>query len=68
MKYENFKDDIEYNAVPQTTRSTSDDDLKIFLRDPLNKTIEVTIDRTKIVTIKDLKSHVNSSNLRFPHS
>ena len=58
-KYENLKEEIEYNFIPETNRSSSPNDLKIFLRDPLNKTIELLFDTSKIKKIKDLKEHVN---------
>lgn len=58
-KYANLKEEVEYNVLPMNS------DLRIFIRDGLNKTNELSFDSSIIKKIKELKIFVLKVNSRF---
>ena len=60
QKYENLKEEVEYNVVSEDSERNqrNSSELKIFLRDPFNRTTQISFDYSKIIKIQDLKTHV----------
>jgi|LauGreDrversion4_2_1035121.scaffolds.fasta_scaffold974973_1 hypothetical protein len=60
QKYENLKEEVEYNvvSVDSERNQRNSSDLKIFLRDPFNRTTQISFDYSKIIKIQDLKTLV----------
>jgi hypothetical protein len=60
QKYENLKEEVEYNVVSEDSERNqrNSSELKIFLRDPFNRTTQISFDYSKIIKIQDLKTLV----------
>lgn len=60
LKYENLKEEVEYNVITVDSEriQRNSHEVKIFLRDPFNKTTQISFDNSKIIKIQDLKTIV----------